>query len=85
MKILFSFSYEKTIEPKNWLLTAFEKTNSALDNTTDTGKTSGRGKRNDTATPQSTVFVGKNTDLFGNVQEKGKKSSSNRIDDFGVM
>ena len=27
-------------EKKNWLLTAFEKKNSALDNTTDTGKTS---------------------------------------------
>ena len=29
--------------------------NSALDNTTDTGETSERGMRNDTATPQDTV------------------------------
>ena len=39
---------------KTWLLTAFEKKNSALDNTTDTGETND-GKRNDTATPQDTV------------------------------
>ena len=71
-------------QKKNWLLTAFEKKNSALDNTTDTGKTSERGKRNDTATPQSTVSEGEVTDLFGNEQGKGKKSSSEtKIDDVG--
>ncbi|MBQ9476025.1 MAG: hypothetical protein IJU69_07265, partial [Bacteroidales bacterium] len=42
---------------KTWLLTAFEKKNSALDNTTDTGETND-GKRNDTATPQDTVSSG---------------------------
>ena len=69
---------------KNWLLTAFEKKNSALDNTTDTAETSERGKRNDTATPQSTVSESKVTDLFGNEQGKGKKSSSDaKIDDVG--
>ena len=48
-------------QSKTWLLTVFEKKNSALDNTTDTGKTSNRGKRNDTATPQSTVSESKDT------------------------
>ena len=31
--------------------------NSVLDNTTDTGETSERGMRNDTATPQDTVTI----------------------------
>ena len=48
-------------ENKNWLLTAFEKKNSASDNTTDTDETSTRGKQNDTATPQNTVSTHKNT------------------------
>jgi hypothetical protein len=47
---------------KNWLLTAFEKKNSVSDNTTDTGETSDRGKRNDTATPQNTVSASKGMD-----------------------
>ena len=58
-------------EKKNWLLTAFEKKNSALDNTTDTGKTSERGKRNDTATPQSTVSDGKVANNSASDQEDG--------------
>lgn len=37
-----------------WLLTAFEKKNSAPDNRMDTGETLS-GERNDTATPQNTV------------------------------
>ena len=60
-------------EKKNWLLTAFEKKNSALDNTTDTGKTSERGRRNDTATPQSTVSEGKGTETTDTTQGKEKK------------
>ena len=60
---------------KTWLLTVFEKKNSALDNTTDTGKTSERGKRNDTATPQSTVSEGKDTENISNEQEKSEKSA----------
>ena len=60
-------------EKKNWLLTAFEKKNSALDNTTDTGKTSNGGKRNDTATPQSTVSAGKGTKKSSSVQGNGEK------------
>ena len=39
---------------KTWLLTMFEKKNSVLDNTTDTGKTL-MGNGNDTATPENTV------------------------------
>lgn len=62
-------------EKKNWLLTAFEKKNSALDNTTDTGKTSDRGKRNDTATPQSTVSEGKVTKKSDTLQGNEEKSS----------
>ena len=38
-----------------WLLTAFEKKNSVLDNTMDTGETSKGSKQNDTATLQDTV------------------------------
>ena len=48
-----------------------EKKNSALDNTTDTGKTSERGKRNDTATPQSTVSDGKVANNSASDQEDG--------------
>ena len=62
-------------QSKTWLLTVFEKKNSALDNTTDTGKTSNRGKRNDTATPQSTVSEDKDTNNSANLQEKTEKSS----------
>ena len=42
-------------------MTAFEKKNSASDNTTDTDETSTRGKQNDTATPQNTVSTHKDT------------------------
>ena len=59
-------------QKKNWLLTAFEKKNSALDNTTDTGETSNEGRRNDTATPQNTVSKGKNTQSSGNNKTKEK-------------
>jgi len=62
-------------QKKKWLLTAFEKKNSALDNTTDTGKTSERGKRNDTATPQSTVSEGKDSNNSYSLQEKEEKSA----------
>ena len=47
---------------KTWLLTAFEKKNSALDNTTDTGETLS-SERNDTATPQNTVSESKDTQI----------------------
>ena len=63
-------------EKKNWLLTAFEKKNSALDNTTDTGKTSERGKRNDTATPQSTVSDSKGNNNSANSQKKDVKKDA---------
>lgn len=66
-------------EKKNWLLTAFEKKNSALDNTTDTGKTSERGKRNDTATPQSTVSEGKGKGNSSTSQAKGEKVAENQV------
>ena len=57
---------------KTWLLTMFEKKNSALDNTTDTGKTlSGNG--NDTATPESTVIsVGRGSENLRPSKKKGK-------------
>ena len=55
---------------------AFEKKNSALDNTTDTGKTSDRGKRNDTATPQSTVSEGKDTKNPDTIQENQGENAS---------
>ena len=63
-------------QKKNWLLTAYEKKNSALDNTTDTGETYERGMRNDTATPQSTVSTGKVTESSDTLQEKGEENVS---------
>ena len=56
-------------ESKNWLLTAFEKKNSAFDNTTDTDETSDRGKQNDTATLQNTVSNSKDTTSSQNNNE----------------
>lgn len=67
---------------KTWLLTAFEKKNSALDNTTDTAKTSDIGKRNDTATPQSTVSEGKDKQSSSKKQEKGEKNNQGQ---FGLV
>ena len=52
-----------------WLLTAYEKKNSASDNTMDTVGTAERGKRNDTATPQNTVSDGKSTQSSETKQE----------------
>lgn len=57
-------------QKKTWLLTAFEKKNSASDNTTDTGETAKDGERNDTATPQNTVSVGKDTKITETGKEK---------------
>lgn len=59
---------------KKWLLTAFEKESSAIDNTTDTAETP-EGKRNDTATPQSTASASKNKKTSDANQGKEKKSS----------
>jgi N12 class adenine-specific DNA methylase len=47
---------------KTWLLSAFEKKNSALDNTTDTGETLS-GEQNDTATLQNTVSENKDSEI----------------------
>ena len=69
-------------QSKTWLLTLFEKKNSALDNTTDTGKTSDRGKRNDTATPQSTVSEGKGSENSGNLQENQQKNAVQGLDGY---
>ena len=58
---LESEKYQATVrltwdnKKKTWLLTMFEKKNSALSNTTDTDKTH-KGNGNDTATPESTVI-----------------------------
>ena len=60
-------------QKKQWLLTAFEKKSSALDNTTDTAKTLS-GKRNDTATPRDTAFNGKDNKKNNATQEKGEKN-----------
>ena len=57
---------------KKWLLTAFEKKNSALGNTTDTGETSNGSKQNDTATLQSTVSDSKGTNNFESASESGE-------------
>ena len=70
-------------QSKTWLLTIFEKKNSALDNTTDTDKTSNRGKRNDTATPQSTVSEGKDTENSANLQENTENSTQNNAKPLG--
>jgi len=80
---LESDSHQATIrltwneQKKNWLLTAFEKKNSALDNTTDTGETSTGGCQNDTATLQSTVSEGKGTKNISEKQENEENSKEN--------
>ena len=62
---------------KTWLLTMFEKKNSALSNTTDTDKTH-EGKRNDTATPQDTAFSASKVSESSNaMQGNVEKSSEN--------
>ena len=59
---------------KTWLLTAFEKKNSASDNTTDTDETAESGKQNDTATLQNTVSEGKGSENVSTDQEKEGKN-----------
>ncbi len=61
-------------ESKNWLLTAFEKKNSAFDNTTDTGETLKEGKQNDTATLQNTVSESKDTTTEPKKQEVAQEN-----------
>ncbi|MGN0233919.1 MAG: hypothetical protein ACI4B5_05810 [Bacteroidaceae bacterium] len=58
-----------------WLLTAFEKKNSAPNNTTDTVGTKENGKRNDTTTPQNTVSQDKVTNTSDNNQGEAEKIS----------
>ena len=62
-------------ESKTWLLTAFEKQNSALDKTTDTGETAGGGKESDTALPQNTVSDGKGTKNNPDMQILNKENA----------
>ncbi len=77
-------------EKKNWLLTAYEKKNSASGNTTDTAETAMSGKRNDTATPQNTVSAGKVSESPETKQEKKEKSEEpkseekNDVDDAKI-
>ena len=77
-------------EKKNWLLTAYEKKNSASGNTTDTAETAMSGKRNDTATPQNTVSAGKVSESPETKQEKKEKSEEpkseekNGVDDAKI-
>ena len=54
-------------------MTAFEKKNSASDNTTDTGETEINGKQNDTATLQNTVFNDTDITNSSNSQENAEK------------
>lgn len=62
---------------KTWLLTMFEKKNSAPNNTTDTVKTH-EGTENDTATPGNTVIpAGKDTEISHNDKENEQKNSEN--------
>ena len=80
------YAYPGNKEKKNWPLTANEKKNSASDNTTDTAETAMSGKRNDTATPQNTVSMGKVSESPETKQEKDEKSaedSQNKITDVG--
>ena len=64
---------------KTWLLTVFEKKNSALDNTTDTAKTSNGSERNDTATPQDTVSGNKDSENSDTAKPSGKKSLFSKL------
>ena len=61
-------------QKKSWLLTAFEKKNSASNNTTDTvGTLAGEG--NDTATSQNTVSGNKDNVPSSNIQTSGEENS----------
>lgn len=62
-------------ESKTWLLTAFEKQNSVLDNTTDTAETIQDGKENDTPTLQNTVSDGKGTKNNPDMQILNKENA----------
>ena len=68
---------------KTWLLTMFEKKNSVLDNTTDTGKTL-MGNGNDTATPENTVSSA-SKDSESSVSDKNdtEKVSENQQESAG--
>ena len=68
---------------KTWLLTMFEKKNSVLDNTTDTGKTL-MGNGNDTATPENTVSsASKGRESVISDQGKSKKNAENQQEGAG--
>lgn len=68
-------------QKKTWLLTMFEKKNSALDNTTDTDKTH-KGNGNDTATPENTVVSDrKDNDFASDKQASGEESLPQLSDD----
>lgn len=65
---------------KTWLLTMFEKKNSVLDNTTDTGKTL-VGNGNDTATPENTVISdGKDNTSLPNEQISEEEIATQHAD-----
>ena len=71
-------------EKKTWLLTAFQKKSSAINNTTDTAETL-KGMRNDTATPQSTAnFTGKGTTNSANVQVPAPNIDTMSYSELGV-
>lgn len=68
---------------KTWLLTMFEKKNSAPNNNTDTGKTH-KGNGNDTATPESTVISAnkdKQTSDTKQVKEEKKLQTEQKKDE----
>ena len=65
-------------QSKKWLLTAFEKRNSAIDNTTDTIETAINGKQNGKTTLQSTISTNKDTTTNPKNQISEEKFSLNR-------
>ena len=62
---------------KTWLLTAYEKENSASNNRTDTDGTINDSRRNDTATPQDTVSIDKGTTNSPTDQTNSEENSEN--------
>ena len=68
----------KKIADKNWVLTAYDETSADSESPVATNKS--------LAGSATSVSAGKGTDLFGNAQGSGKKSSSDgKIDDVGEV
>ena len=65
---------QRNNKKKTWLLITYEKENSASNNRTDTDGTINDSKRNDTATPQDTIFGSKGMTNFRTIKANLKET-----------